>query len=221
MRSLFPAIVVLCVVGAGCSHPEKSVRPSTTSKTSAWLSGFSVSPHWSEQIKEFTTDSGVRVHINAPSAKRFRPALPTKIVYYALPNGNSIEWTIGRAKADDLDWHYFIQHIGAQTRRLREVMKDCNLVVAYLEADKKSWPHWRGQREDNSELIAALVQQIQDEVGVRTPKLTLSGHSGGGSFLFGFLNAFEKIPDSVERICFLDSNYGFSSEDGHGTKLLE
>lgn len=220
MRTLLFAVI--CLVAIGCTHPDKTAKePSPKTSETIALKGFSISPHWSEQMKEYDTGSGVRVHINAPSISTFKAHLPTKIVYYPLPNGNSIEWTVGRAKAEGLDWHYFIQHIGAQTRRLREVMRDCNIVVVYLEANNKSWPRWRSERENNSELIAEIVQQVQAVLGVPNPQLTLSGHSGGGSFNFGFINAFEKIPDSVERICFLDSNYGFSVEDGHGDKLLE
>jgi hypothetical protein len=49
----------------------------------------------------------------------------------------------------------------------------------------------------------------------------LSGHSGGGSFIFGFLNSVEKIPSNVERITFLDSNYGYEDSLKHGDKLIE
>jgi hypothetical protein len=47
----------------------------------------------------------------------------------------------------------------------------------------------------------------------------LSGHSGGGSFLFGYLNSVDKIPDDIERIAFLDSDYAYDSSRGHGDKL--
>ena len=46
----------------------------------------------------------------------------------------------------------------------------------------------------------------------------MTGHSGGGSFLFGYLNEIDAIPSDVERIAFLDSNYSF--EDAHGPKLI-
>lgn len=186
------------------------------------LAGFVQSRHWDEQTLEFTCSSGVRVHINAPAAAKLDPGKPTALVFYALPNGNTIEWTIGRAKAEGLDWHYFIQHIGAQTRRLREVVTDRNLIVAYLEAEGKSWPAWRKKRADSGKLILDLIQQVKERVNtLRGVNLILSGHSGGGSFIFGYLNAVERIPDEVERIQFLDSNYGFAAEDKHGDKLLE
>jgi len=41
--------------------------------------------------------------------------------------------------------------------------------------------------------------------------VVLSGHSGGGRFIFSFIDANEKIPSYVKRICFLDSNYGYDS----------
>ncbi len=184
------------------------------------LEGFTLSPHWGERTQEFTTPEGVRVHINAPSAADFDPRRPTCLALYALPNGNTIEWTIGRAKAEGLDWHYYIQHIGAQTRRLREVMTDRNLIVAYLETNLKSWPAWRSKHADNGKLILALVEEIRRRIGIADMGLALSCHSGGGSFIWGYLNAVERIPDEVERIIFLDANYSFSVEDGHDRKLL-
>lgn len=184
------------------------------------MKSFRVSPFWEERIEEFTTPEGVRVHINAPSAGAFDPRRPTCLALYALPNGNTIEWTIGRGKAEGLDWHYYIQHIGAQTRRLREVMTDRNLIVAYLETNLKSWPAWRSKHADNGKLILALVEEIRRRTGIADMRLVLSCHSGGGSFIWGYLNAVERIPDEVERIIFLDANYSFSVEDGHDRKLL-
>ena len=39
----------------------------------------------------------------------------------------------------------------------------------------------------------------------------LNGHSGGGSFIFGFLASYDKIPAYIQRISFLDSDYGYDS----------
>ena len=43
-------------------------------------------------------------------------------------------------------------------------------------------------------------------------EVVLASHSGGGSFIFGYLNAVAKIPDDVKRIAFLDSDYGYDPE---------
>ena len=51
-------------------------------------------------------------------------------------------------------------------------------------------------------------------------RIALAGHSGGGSFLFGFIDGGDAIPDDVERIVFLDANYSYSDADKHGDKLL-
>lgn len=199
---------VLAATVAGCA-------PRTTR-----LAGFQVSSDWAEQIRELTFEPEVRVHLNAPAESDLDPRRPTMLVLYALPNGNSIEWTIGRKPAEGLDWHYTIQHIGAQTRRLREVVTDCNIVVAYLESAQKSWPSWRQKYKDRGDLIPGLVARIRRETDLPRVSLVFSGHSGGGSFIFGYLDGVERIPDDVERISFLDSNYGYSDESQHGTKLL-
>ena len=48
----------------------------------------------------------------------------------------------------------------------------------------------------------------------------MAGHSGGGSFLFGYIDASAEIPAEVERVLFLDANYSYSDADKHGDKLL-
>ena len=50
------------------------------------------------------------------------------------------------------------------------------------------------------------------------PRIALRGHSGGGSFIFGYLNNVDTIPEEVERIAFLDANYAYQT-DRHQGKL--
>jgi len=49
-------------------------------------------------------------------------------------------------------------------------------------------------------------------------EVVLTGHSGGGSWTFGYLNTVADIPQEVERIAFLDSNYAYESGK-HADKL--
>ena len=159
-----------------------------------------------ETIEEFRIDRGVRIVINRPRTRSGRPVL---LVFYGLPNGNTIEQAIGKAIKPGDDWHFEIQHIGAQTRFLREAIQDRELVVAYLENGLKSWPSWR--RLHGDEPIPAIVDFIRSRFDGSSTRVALTGHSGGGSFLFGYLNAIKSIPDTVERIAFLDANYGYES----------
>lgn len=182
--------------------------------------GFEVSPNWNEQIKTFTFDPDVRIQINAPAAEKLDSLKSTFLILYALPNGNSIEQTVGRKMTDGLDWHYTIQHIGAQIRLLREIMPDKNIIIAYLEAGGKSWPAWRRKFPNNSQLICQIVDTIRKKFQELHPHIILSGHSGGGSFIFGFLNGVDSIPDWIERIAFLDANYSYDDSLRHGDKLI-
>jgi hypothetical protein len=65
-----------------------------------------------------------------------------------------------------------------------------------------------------------IVDQIRNAIG--NPEhlvVTLTGHSGGGSFMFGFIEAEDTLPSWLERIAFLDANYNF--EPKHGEKLVK
>jgi hypothetical protein len=168
-----------------------------------------------DQFTTLTNANGVRIVIDAPSS------LPTNknvtLVFYGLPNGSSIEQTIGKKIKPGDDWHYTIQHIGAQTRYLRNRFPNQALVVAYLETNLKSWPAWRKKHRDSE--IPPILQSVKNRFINQNLKIVLAGHSGGGSYIFGYLNAVETIPDDVTRISFLDSNYAYETKL-HREKLI-
>jgi hypothetical protein len=193
-------------------------QPTGESASNEFLPGFHRSPHFDEWVKEMALDPDAQCIVNAPAD--FTRDRPTEVVFYALPNGNTLAQTIGRRMTEGLNWHFDIQHIGAQTRALREVMTDRNLVVAYLMADSRSWPTWRRTHENSSALIAEFLEEIFPCTGDRCT-WALTAHSGGGSLIFGYLNGVDRIPDRMTRIAFLDADYSYSDEDYHGDKLLE
>lgn len=180
------------------------------------FTGFRDSPQFNERTASFTFSPEVKVHINAPPSSEFTQGKKILLVFFTLPNGNTTEQTIGRKLQPGDDWHFDIQHIGAQTRFLRERIKDRVIVVAYLEAAMKSWPAWRKKHGD--EKIPEIISTVRKIFTNNPTEIVLSGHSGGGSFIFGYLNAVEKIPDDVTRIAFLDSNYAYNTTN-HLAKL--
>jgi len=165
----------------------------------------------------------VTICINAPL--HFNKKGETYLVLFALPNGNSIEWTKGRKMSERTpsekpgdDWHFDIQHIAAQTRFVRNLDRKNNYIVAYLMAEQKSWPAWKKVFPGSFQLIKKIVDSLSDLFKDHHPKIVLNGHSGGGSFIFGYLDGVEKIPDNIDRIAFLDSDYGY--EDSLYTKKI-
>jgi len=162
-----------------------------------------------------TFDSGVRLCVNASAT--LDSAKPTLLVLYATPNGNTIEQTLGCANAPGLDWHYDIQHVAAQVRRLRELDRAHNIVLAVTQAPGLSWPASRQAHADAGDIIQSVVNEACILPG-KPPQVVLTGHSGGGSFIFGYLNAHEVIPPSITRIAFLDANYAYDDAT-HGPKL--
>jgi hypothetical protein len=170
---------------------------------------------------EFKPVDGVRAIINMPAD--LDPAKPTLLIIYACPNGNSAEQTLGAKLEPGMDWHFDIQHVAAQVRKLRQLDRDENIAVAVLEADKKSWPGWRAARPENGKIIRGIVDQVSLCIPAPGPgplRIALTGHSGGGSFIFGYINGADPIADDVRRIVWLDANYAYKDEEHHGEKLL-
>jgi len=183
------------------------------------LPGFKNSPYFGEQVITFKLNPDMRIHINAPSPANFDDSKPVGLALFALPNGNTIEHTVGKALESGDDWHYDIQHIGAQTRFLREKISDYNLVTVYLEVKQLSWPTWKSTYPDYDDIIKNTVEYLKSYFRDYNPFVILTGHSGGGRFIFSYLDAFNEIPDYIDRICFLDSNYGY--ENVYGDKMIQ
>ena len=177
--------------------------------------GFKTTNTFNEQ--EFYSENfakDVILSINAPG--KFNKKGKTYLVLFALPNGNTIEWTKGKKMKEGDDWHFDIQHIAAQTRFVRNLDKKNNYIIAYLMAAQKSWPGWKRTTPDSKRIIKNIVDSLAGMFSAYVPEIILNGHSGGGSFIFGYLDIVEKIPENVERIAFLDSDYGY--EDSLHTK---
>ena len=169
-----------------------------------------------ERDCSFLYEPGVRVKINAPAEGLMTPRKPVRLIFYALPNGNSTEWTFGKRMGQGDDWHFDIQHIGAQTRFLRAVDTLNSYVVVYLEAENRSWGAWRKAGPGRDLIIKELVEQIASLfssgcssascAGAAMPLVELNSHSGGGNFIFGFMDACDSLPDYLCRISFIDSD---------------
>lgn len=170
-----------------------------------------------ERTQEMNFESGVRAVINVPV--RLDPMKPTRLVIYGAPAGNTIEQTFGHKIAPGEDWHFDIQHLAAQTRWLRARMSDVNLVVACVQSTQRSFVLWKRAQAEHPKLAVEIVDALRGEFP--GAKLVLTGHSAGGAFTFSYLDGIEHIPDDVERIAFLDSDYAYDAEKGHGAKLSE
>lgn len=160
-------------------------------------------------IDSFRIHGDIKISIDQIKNNKSKSA--TIIIFYALPNGNSTAQTMGKKIKQGDDWHFDIQHIKAQTVFIRGQLKNKNVAVIYLENDFKSWPAWKQKHGDFKMLIPHLVDSLTNLIQGTQKGVYLNGHSGGGSFIFGFLAGVEKIPSSIKRISFLDSNYGYDS----------
>ena len=135
----------------------------------------------------------------------------TIICFFALPNGNSTEWTMGKKMEAGDNWHFDIQHIRAQTEFIRSKWQRKNFIVIYLENKQKSWPAWKQQHTDFKTRLPFLIDSISLALGGKNRVVYLNGHSGGGSLIFGYLSGVERIPSYIKRISFIDSDYGYDS----------
>lgn len=159
-------------------------------------------------------DGDVRVHVSAPPVDN----RPCRVILFATPNGNTLEQTLGCRMTPGLDWHYDIQHIAAQTKWLQQHSAE-RLVLVVAQAIDLSWPAYRARRTDANARIRALVDAWRVRFGGPDAMVTLTGHSGGGSFIFGAIEGGAEIPEYIDRIAPLDANYAFD-DTLHTAKLV-
>lgn len=177
-----------------------------------------------------------RVVVNSPVPKLINPKLPTTIVFYALPNGNTIEQTAGKIMESNDDWHFDIQHIAAQTRFIRENDPNHNYITVYLEASMRAWTSHNAKYPEAPSLYIHLIDTVCNIISKRytseinnksislvsqeKQQIILSSHSGGGRFIFSYIKGVKNIPSKIKGIVFIDSNYGY--EDSlHAEKILD
>ena len=143
----------------------------------------------------------------------------TEIILYALPNGTLIEWTVGKKVQPGDDWHFDVHHIAAQTAFLRAQDKKCNYVTIYLKTRQKAWNNWHRQHTDISrETYDRLFADVAALYADYNPSITVSSHSGGGYLIFNYLCSTDNVNPAIKRFVFLDSIYGYRTED-HLEKL--
>ncbi|MHB1687182.1 MAG: hypothetical protein ACYCVH_07400 [Ignavibacteriaceae bacterium] len=203
----------LIIILSECIFPAEIIKDRTI------LPGFKKSPYFDEQVLSFSMEPNINVEINAPGNESFDPHKKVLLIFYAAPNFNTIDQTIGKQMQNGDDWHFNIQHIGAQTRFLRNMIKSENIIVAYVATGEESWPWWKTRHTNPDSIIASVVDSVRNIFNNYKVEIALSGHSGGGSFVLGYINAVKKIPNSVKRISFIDSDYDYDNSL-HGGKII-
>ncbi|MBX3433078.1 MAG: hypothetical protein KF847_07140 [Pirellulales bacterium] len=203
------------VRSASCLIIAATIAEACAAEPAAWLIR---SPWFQESWGTRTEPAGVRIHVNYP-LDGVSTLKSTRLVLFALPNGNTLEQTLGCRAAEGLDWHFDIQHVAAQTRLLRTISPQERFVLAAVEAQGLSWPAWRASRADADDTIVALLDRWRQELTDDAP-VALAAHSGGGSFLHGFIEGHAAIPAWIDTIAFLDANYSFDAAK-HAAKLLD
>ncbi len=197
---------IILIFSEGCSDDGDSPYPQ--------FDNLQVMEETGEYYCRFNFYPGIRILISLPPAKMYKDDNPDLLIFYPLPNGNNINQTVGKRMKERDDWHFDIQHIGAQGRYLRNYNQDQNIIIIYLEAFQKSWPRWKTVTPYYSGEIKNIYEYILSFFRHKEFSVMLSGHSGGGRFLFSLTDAFESVPDEVKRISFLDSDYGYDDHYG-------
>lgn len=202
-RVLIPALIILGALVSAFAASPRAVKRSAHDYT----------------IERYDSLYGdIVITIDRP--QQMIKGAPTYIVFFALPNTNTVKWISGRKVEEGGDRRYNIQHVGAQTRFLRDKMPDCNLLVAYMGEKNRSWPTYIRNHERSGEIVRNVIDSITNLYKAYDPRVVLSGHSGGGRVLLRYIEQVREIPDHIERIVILDSDYAYD-DALHLDKLVE
>lgn len=222
MKQLFWTLLVMSMIIINCSGPKPLPKELDPSINLPGMPGVGTVGDFPEpdgligvdpspQFSEFFILDGIRIVLDDPYDSHGLFDSPLKLIVYALPNGNSIEWTMGKQTAPEDDWHFDIQHIRAQTEWLRQNTPG-RYVTAYLQAPNLSWPAWKKSSDPKGEMIREVFDTLLDLYP--NASVHLNSHSGGGSLLNGLIASQDDLPANVKRISFIDSNYGYTTQIG-------
>lgn len=212
-------VEVLLYEVKGGNHSWSMDRMDTPSEVIAFFNRHLASPHNSIYGTYKIDDKYPEVCLTVDAPQMLDSSKETELILYALPNGNSNEWTAGKYTTEDDDWHYNIQHIAAQTKFLRAQNPDKNIITVLMADRMRSWTSWRHRHADIiAQTLPAIIGDLADIYKDYNPSITLSSHSGGGYFLFEYIRTAPQIDPRIKRFAFLDSAYGYKTED-HCDKL--
>jgi hypothetical protein len=170
-----------------------------------------------DSLVNFVMYGDVQVTMDFPSG--YNVHKNSMIILYALPNGNSTAQTMGKEMEPGDDWRFDIQHIKAQTHFVRKKLRNENIIVVYLENAFKSWPLWKAKHNNYISEVHHIVDTVYKMFPAANSRICLSGHSGGGRFIFSYLDGVKNIPQYIGRIVFLDSDYGY--EINYGNQITD
>ena len=157
--------------------------------------------------------------IDAPGINQYNPAKPTTLVFYALPNGNTIEQTIGCAAAPGLDWHYNIQHIGPHNADAAVDRSNPQLRDRLPGSREKKLACFNQGDPDAAVHTRRIVELASHLIDPPPKNLVIMAHSGGGAFVTEYINAPGPLPPNLDRIAYLDAYYKHSSDTATAEKL--
>ncbi len=200
------------LLAAGAWLPSHSGR---AAEAPAWRAAFRRSPYFGEWVRYDRSADGIRRIVQLPAD--YDSEFPTRLVIYATPNGTTAEMALGEAKSSGRDWRYDTQHVAAQIRELRTQSPGVNVAVCVIQPEGRSWPAWRtanGQPSRLPDYLKECLGVVPGQLG----RVDLTAHSGGGSLLFGLLEAAAPLPPAVRSLIFLDANYNFT-DAAHGERL--
>lgn len=87
-----PLFSLFALTGPVCAHQTAAAAPT---KERGVIANFRKSGWYAEQIRETQDPAGVRIACLAPPARSFDPRGPTRLLFYATPNGSGVEQTLG------------------------------------------------------------------------------------------------------------------------------
>jgi len=136
-----------------------------SSTISAQINESYIAPFKERRIEISSIIPQSRVVVNIPSRESLKSDRETRIILYALPNGNTIEQTEGvffeNGETRAREWRYDIQHIAAQVRFLRERDRRFNYIIVYLESTTKAWTSHASAHSNSPALYNSLLDSIR------------------------------------------------------------
>lgn len=151
---------------------------------------------------------GGKVKVALDYGKNFSINRPHELVIFATPNGAT---HLSEAKLLENQASVLRNSVGGAGR---------NIVIAYVSAEGGKWPNYLFSNPTNvARINQRILTRVYEGANHIAPKaISLDAHSGGGSYIFNFIDNSPEIPSSISSLNLYDCLYAYNGMD-HAQKI--
>ncbi len=98
-----------------------------------------------------------------------------------------------------------------QSAELRASRPGRNIIIAFVAPPGSKWPNYLSSNPTNvTKIHEVIVSRVRTATNSAPQSIALDAHSGGGAYIFNFINYSPEIPSSISSFNLYDCLYAYN-----------